>query len=214
MSDKITDDFVNDTVRLGGFMMAFGKVMRATYLDKQGTKESDADHTTMLSVMACAIADSLKLDLDIGKVAQYALVHDLVEVYAGDVVTINFFTTDHNSKVANEAAALQKIKEEFGATFPWIHKTIEQYEKLQDPEARFVKTLDKVMPGITHLHTDNQAVNDHFDDPKEFEKSVIARGNHMKETFAHDQELILQLREAIITQTVRNKYKQHGKTKK
>ncbi len=211
MKQEITDEFVQNVVDLGGLMMTFGKVFRATYLDKNGTKESDTDHTTMLAVMACAIASSLQLDLDLGKVAHYALVHDLVEVYAGDVNTINFQTTDHKAKEENEAAALQRIKEQFGETFPWIHKTIEAYESLSDPEARYIKTLDKILPAITHIHTDNMAVNEGFDDPVAFETSVRARNEHMRNTFAHDQELVMQLREKLLEPTIVKKYQHHGK---
>ncbi len=214
MKQQITDEFVEDTIKLGGLMMAFSKVFRATYLDTQGTKESDTDHTTMLAVIACAVADSLKLGLDIGKVAQYALVHDLVEVYAGDVNTIDFNNTDHKAKEENEAKALDQLKKEFGKTFPWIHKTIESYEKLGDPEARFIKTLDKIMPALTHLHTDNIAVNEGFDNPEGFEESVYARNAHMRKTFAHDQEIIMQLRDKLLEPTIETKYNYHGKTRK
>ena len=214
MTRQITDEFVKDTVNLGVLLMSFGKIYRATYLDKAGTKESDTDHTTMLSIMACAIAESLNLGLDVGKVAQYALLHDLVEVYAGDVNTINFHTTNRNLKEKNEADALIRIKKEFGKTFPWIHKTIEAYESLADREARYVKTLDKVMPGITHIHTDGQAVNDSFDDPVAFEDSVVSSSSHMRKTFAHDQEIIMELREKIIAPTIAQKYRHHAKKEK
>ena len=211
MKQQITDDFVQGVVGLGSLMMSFGKVYRATYLDKDGTKESDTDHTTMLAVMACAIASSLQLDLDLGKVAHYALVHDLVEVYAGDVNTINFHTTDHKAKEENEAAALRRIKERFGEVFPWIHTTIEAYESLADAEARYIKTLDKIMPAITHIHTDNMAVNEGFDDPVAFEESVRARNEHMRNTFAHDQELVMRLREKLLEPTIAKKYQHHNK---
>lgn len=213
MTPQITDDFVNDVIKLGGFLMDFGKVYRATYLDKKRTKESDTDHTVMLAVIACAIARKIDQKLDIGKIAQYALVHDLVEVYAGDVNTINFHTTDQTQKDKNEAKALIRIKKEFGKTFPWIYTTIVSYEKLEDPESRFIKTLDKVLPAITHVHTDNIAVNEGFDDPVAFESSVLARNEHMKKTFAHDQQLVMELREKILKDTVKRKYEFHGKTR-
>lgn len=214
MKQQITDEFVEDTIKLGGLMMAFGKVFRVTYLDTQGTKESDTDHTTMLAVIACAVADSLKLNLDLGKVAQYALIHDLVEVYAGDVNTIDFNNTDHKAKEQNEAKALGQLKKEFGKTFPWIHKTIEAYEKLDDPEARYIKTLDKIMPVLTHLHTDNKTVNESFDNPEGYQASVYARSAHMLKTFAYDQEIIMQLRDKLYEPIIEKKYNYHGKTRK
>ncbi len=210
MTTQITDDFVKATIELGGLLMKFSQIKRATYVDKSGISESDTDHTTMLAIMACAIASKIEPGLDIGKVAQYALVHDLVEVYAGDVNTINFHTIDHKAKEQNEAKALLRITREFGEVFPWIHTMIEAYEKLDDPESRFIKTLDKVMPAITHVHTDNIAVNEGFDDPVAFEGSVLARNEDMKKTFAHDQKNVMELREVILKEIVDKKYKHHG----
>jgi 5'-deoxynucleotidase YfbR-like HD superfamily hydrolase len=213
MSTKLPANFSSDTAELGELLMAFAKVYRATYIDYEGTHESDTDHTTMLAIMACAIASSLNLSLDIGKIAQYAVVHDLVEVYSGDVNTVNFFNIDHAEKEKNEALALAKIRKKFGKTFPWIHETIEAYESLEDAESRYIKTLDKLMPAITHIYTDGRAVDEGFDDPKAFEESVLARGKHMRETFAHDQEIILQLRDELLRPTIHNKYEKHRKKK-
>jgi putative hydrolase of HD superfamily len=209
MKSQITDDFTKSVIQLGGLLMQFSHVKRVTYTDKKGTRETDTDHTTMLAIMACAIASELEPKLDLGKVAQYALVHDLEEVYAGDVNTINFHTIDHKAKQINEARALARIKEEYGKIFPWIHTTIEQYEQLTDREARFVKTLDKLMPALTHVHTDNQVINENFNDPVEYEKSVNARNKHMRETFAHDQTAIMELRERIVADIVKMKYEYH-----
>jgi putative hydrolases of HD superfamily len=211
MAKQLTDELVSDFVDLGGLLMAFAKVNRATYLDTNRTPESDTDHSVMLGVMACALAEALQLNMDLGKVAQYALIHDLVEVYAGDVNTINFHTTDTEAKEREEAKALARIKEQFSHTLPWIHTTIERYETLADKEARYVKTLDKAMPSITHIHTDGLAVDDSFDDPVAFEASVRAKNAHLRNTYAHDLEVIMQLREALLKPTIDRKYEKHGK---
>lgn len=211
MKQTIPDNFVDETIKLGKLLMDFSKVYRATYTDKESTRESDTDHTTMLAIMACAIASSLELGLDIGKIAQYAIIHDLVEVYAGDVNTINFHTTDMKAKEVAEKAALARIKVEFGETFPWIHETIEKYELLSDGESRYIKTLDKIMPAITHIHTDGIAVDDGFDNPEAFHNSVKARSQHMRETYASDFDVIMQLRDKILEPTIKRKYEKHGK---
>ena len=206
----ISDEYISALEELGGMLLAFAKVNRRTYLDPERTPESDTDHTVMLAIMACAVAQQLHPDYDLGKVAQYALVHDLVEVYAGDVNTINFLTIDQAAKDAAEAAALQKIKDQFGTHFPWIHETIEAYESLRDPEARFIKTLDKLTPAVAHRHSDNHVVNEDFTDPAAFEKSVRARNKHMRATYAADQEPSMYLRETILEKIIDKKYAHHG----
>ncbi len=214
MKAKITDEIIEKTLELGEFMMKFATVYRATYLNRKFDKESDADHTAMLAVMACAIAQKFHPEYDLGKVAQYALVHDLVEVYAGDTNTINFNTIDKAAKDKAEAKALEQIENKFGKTFPWIHETIRKYELLDEPESRFIKTLDKCMPGITHNFTDNKVINDNFDDPETFEDSVKLHRKAMRSSYAHDQDIAMELREAIVGIAIRKKYKKHGKKQK
>jgi len=77
-----------DVVRLGQLALAFGRVNRITRHEDGTTPESDTDHTVMLGLIACALAERWYPHLDRGLVAQYALVHDLVEVYAGDTPTL------------------------------------------------------------------------------------------------------------------------------
>jgi putative hydrolase of HD superfamily len=140
-------------------VLQFAKVNRVTLHEDGIRPESDTDHTVMLSVCACALADVLYKDkLDIGKVAQFAIVHDLVEVYAGDTNTINISKEKREEKDKKEEASLQKIKEQFKDVYPWIHTTIEQYEKRATAEARFVKTVDKAMSKITNILNKGEAV--------------------------------------------------------
>jgi putative hydrolase of HD superfamily len=75
---RLADSLV-DLARLA---LAFGRVDRtAVYLPDQTTPESDTDHTVMLGWAACAIAATWFPQLDLGLVAQFALVHDAPEVY-------------------------------------------------------------------------------------------------------------------------------------
>ena len=209
MTKKITDNFVKATIQLGGFLIDFAKVKRQTHLDPQGTLESDTDHTVMLAAIACAVASEMHPKYDLGKIAQYALVHDMVEVYAGDVDTINPHFVDLSAKAASEKAALAKIKLQFGGTFSWIHTTIEAYESLQDPESRFVKTIDKVMPAITQHFSGNRVVNEKFDDPVAFEDSMTVINKNMAGSYAYDQQFSLALRKAILKDIIDQKYAHH-----
>lgn len=207
---QITDSLMNDLQALTALLFDFAKINRATYLDDKGTPESDTDHTVMLSVIACALAATHLPELDLGKVAQFALVHDLVEVYAGDVNTIDFHSVDHDKKTASEAAALKKIKQQFGSNLPWIHQTIEDYESLESPEARFVKTLDKAMPGLCHIQSNNLLIDETFDDPETFEASVDARNKHIETTYGHDQGFALEVRKRILKEVIANKFAHHN----
>ena len=105
--------------------------------------ENVAEHSYMLSTVACALAGRLDKTLDIGLVAQFALVHDVVEVHAGDV-TVWASAEALEGKKKAEHASLRKIAADHGA-FPWLAQTIGEYEKLAKPESRYVYALDKML---------------------------------------------------------------------
>lgn len=137
-------------IDIGRLVFAFAKVKRVTLHEDGVTQESDTDHTVMLSVCACALAQRLYPHLDLGKVAQFAIVHDLVEAYAGDTDTFNINDEGKIEKEKRENLALERIHSEFDTVYPWIPETIEQYESLDTDEAQFVKVVDKLMTKLTH----------------------------------------------------------------
>lgn len=191
-------ELADAVVRLGKLVLQFGRTNRATFYEDGVTPESDTDHTVMLSLVACAYAERNAHHLDIGKVAQFALVHDLVEVYAGDVATLRPLSNENKAqKKEREREALERLKKEFESSLPWITKTIEQYESLKTPEARFVKMMDKAMPGITHLFNDAKYIRN-----EGFTVSTLkaARAHHRQErlaTYAGDQPEAIALYEEL-----------------
>lgn len=112
--------------------------------DKQSRKETDAEHAWSLALVACAVAPRIDDSLDVGKIAQLAIVHDLVEIHAGDV---SIWADDNalEAKEENEAKALQKLAKDF-ASFPWLIENITEYEEKSSNEALFVYAVDKLIP--------------------------------------------------------------------
>jgi len=147
-----TPEVVEKTIELGKLVLAFGRTLRVTHHEDGERRETDTDHTVMLGLLACAYADSTVSHLDLGMIAEYALIHDLVEVYAGDTNAYGKVNDDHVAdKQEREAQALVRIRAEFDCLFPWIGETMERYESLEDAEARFVKVVDKVLPKAVHV---------------------------------------------------------------
>ena len=194
----ITDEMIKKTLALGKLIYAFGRIERATTHEDGVRHETDTDHTVMLGIIACAFADVLEPTLDLGKVAQFALIHDFVEVYAGDVKTIVVNHEDLNNKEDRERAALSRIKKEFGDVYPWISRTIEEYESLALPEARFVKTLDKAMPAISYALTDGAGLRKLGITREQLLNSDVQQEYRLRQTYAHDQEKALCLRKKLL----------------
>lgn len=132
---------------LAQLALAFGRVERVTRHEDGVRPETDTDHTVMLAVVACDLAPP---DLDAGRIAQYAIVHDLVEAITGDVQTLTIDAAGRVAKEAREAAALAQLVERFGRD-SWLGATLVRYEEQADAEARYVRLVDKVLPKLTHL---------------------------------------------------------------
>lgn len=195
---KLSDDIVEKTLALGKLIYTFGRIERAATHEDGVTHESDTDHTVMLGIVACAFADVVRPDLDKGRIAQFALIHDLVEVYSGDMKTIVVNHEELNSKEAREQAACARIKEEFGHVYPWISSTIEEYESLASLEARFVKTLDKAMPAISYALTNGAGLRKLGITREQLLTSDLQQEYRLRQTYAHDQEEALALRKKLL----------------
>lgn len=136
---------INKILEFVSLTHRFQQVIRVLYVTNQDRDENDAEHSYQLAIMAWFIIESEGLDLDITKAIKYALVHDLVEVYAGDT---NLYTKDQSlkdSKADREKTAAKRIKLEFPEV-PEINSLIEMYETKEEPEAKFIYSLDKILP--------------------------------------------------------------------
>jgi putative hydrolases of HD superfamily len=108
-------------------------------------RETDTEHSFVLAMAAWMLASYFP-ELDKNAVIQLALVHDLVEVHAGDT----FAYADSKTvagKADREAAAINKLAADW-PDFPDMIKAIRDYEARRTNEAKFVYALDKLMPII------------------------------------------------------------------
>lgn len=131
--------------------------------------ENDSEHSFQLAVVAWYIIDSEKLNLDIGKVLKYSLVHDLVEVYAGDTFAFDKDQALHDSKKERERLAYEKLKQEY-AEFSEMTEMILSYEEMIDEEARFVYALDKIVP----------MMNMYLDGGRTWQRRGVTLADHIK----------------------------------
>ena len=146
------DPTTDQLVRLGQLALKLSRVNRVTLYEDGVTPESVTDHTVMLSLVACFVASRMPY-LDTGKVAQFVLVHDLVEVYVGDTNTFDISAEDRAAKEEREAEARRRLGYEF-PDVPWLQAMVSAYEAQVIGEVRLVRYLDKAMPKICHLLND------------------------------------------------------------
>lgn len=143
-------------IELGDLAMQFGRIDRTCVAHPNGLPESDSDHTVMLTWIAPALAEMVNLRAGyerypVGKVAQFAAVHDACEVYAGDTPTIRISPEEYADKEAREAEATARLRVQFRQRLPWFARMVRTYEDQTDPAARFVRSVDKILPKIVHV---------------------------------------------------------------
>lgn len=113
-----------------------------------GDRESDVEHSYHLALSATEISATYFPELDTGLVTQFCLVHDLPEFYTGDVPTMNISSDGRSKKEEAEQIAIERLINELP---PYMSALLVRYEQQVEPEARFVRYLDKIMPGIMNM---------------------------------------------------------------
>jgi len=152
----MTSDRLRDQV---GFILEIDKlkgVVRRTYLVDGSRRENSAEHSWHVAVMAAVLAEHADEPVDAGRVARMLLVHDVVEVDAGD--TFVYDPAGSESKAERERAAADRI---FGLLPPdqggALRALWEEFEAGSTPDARFAAALDRMMPVLHNLHTGGRA---------------------------------------------------------
>ena len=120
-------------------------IFRQTYLADGERKENDAEHSWHLAMMAVLLQEHMKEKADLVKVMTMVLIHDLVEIDAGD--TYAYDEKGAQTKREREVKAADRIfgllPEDQGTYFRELWEEFEAYET---PEAKFAHLLDNFQP--------------------------------------------------------------------
>jgi putative hydrolase of HD superfamily len=148
MAELVVNDKI-DLFATVNFLEKFQNVSRNVPVKSLGRNENDTEHSYNLALVVWKVIVADNLPLDVNLAVKYALVHDLVEIYAGDVCA---FTgkIDVETKRNNEKLALDRLKQD--KSLADFVKYIEQYEGRVDEESRFVYSFDKFMPVISAVN--------------------------------------------------------------
>ena len=122
-------------------------IFRQTHLSGHGRNENDAEHAWHMAIMAYLLKEYANEEVDIAKVMLMCLIHDVVEIDAGD--TYAYDKEAQKTQKAREEAAKERIysllpedqKKEFTAIF-------DEFEAYESAEAKFAHALDNIQPLI------------------------------------------------------------------
>lgn len=149
---KVVNMKLDTLLKFTEMLNAFRRVERVMYINGTDRMENDSEHSYHLAMLAWYIVSSEKLSLDIDLILKYALVHDLVEVYAGDTYAFSDDKEHLDSKIGREHEALVRLKKEFPLGND-IFSLVDRYEKRDDRESRFVYALDKLQ-AVVQIYLD------------------------------------------------------------
>lgn len=136
-------------------------IFRRTYLINQERHENDAEHSWHLALFVLILSEYANdKDLDIARVIEMVVLHDLVEIYAGD--TYVYDQEGRKSQQKREAEAAEKLfsllPEDQKQHFASI---IEEHNAQETNEARFANTVDRLQPLMHNFFTDGKAWREH-----------------------------------------------------
>ena len=121
----------------------FKSVYRVAYLANGSRHEGDADHAWHMCLFAMLLYGESGLKPDLGRVLELCLVHDLVEILAGDTDAYDekgyLDKREREERAADEL--FSRLPEDLGA---WLRGLWDEFEEAQSPEARFTQAMDRL----------------------------------------------------------------------
>lgn len=135
-------------------------ILRQTLLTDRSRRENSAEHSWHIALMAVLLAEHASVDVDVLRVIKMLLIHDLVEIDAGDTFC---YDTQHNqSKAERETQAADRL---FGMLPPdqttELRLLWEEFEAQETPEALFAASLDRLQPMLNNYETDGGTWKQH-----------------------------------------------------
>ena len=136
--------FVAEVGRLKG-------VLRQTMLAEVGRRENSAEHSWHLAMMVTALAEHAPPGTDLSRVTEMVLVHDLVEIDAGDLFVYADAAQQARQEEAERAAADRIFSLLPGGQATRLRGLWDEFEERRTPEARFARALDRLQPMLENV---------------------------------------------------------------
>ena len=169
-------------------------IVRQTHLSGHGRRENDAEHAWHMAVMAYLLREYANEEVDIARVMLMCLIHDIVEIDAGD--TYAYDAEGRKTQKEREDRAKERIfsllpddqKAEMTALF-------DEFEEFQTAESRFAHAMDNLQPLLlNHSNGGN--------DWKEHGVSAAAVYERQKKTRL-GSETLFEITDRIIRENIR-----------
>ncbi|WP_022747790.1 HD domain-containing protein [Lachnobacterium bovis] len=152
---SLTQEKIEKIDKLCEFFIIIDKekeIFRQTYLADASRKENDAEHAWHMAIMVMLLKDYANEPIDELRTIEMLLVHDLVEIYAGDT-----YAYDEEGKKSQRKRELESADKLFGILPEDERKMIrglwDEFEKYETPESKFAHTMDNLQPVLLNAAT-------------------------------------------------------------
>ena len=165
-------------------------VFRQSYLSDQSRKENDAEHSWHLSLMAITLIEHANApDVDLLKILRMVILHDVVEIDAGD--TYIYDEQGKLDQLMREQAAADRL---FNLLPPDQAKAFravwDEFEEAETREAKFAKAIDRLHPMLLNYLSEGRTWREHGVDATQV-RTINEKIGHGSETlWDYAQELI------------------------
>lgn len=167
---------IESTIKFLKEIEGFKTCERTCQTTRAGRAESDAEHSWHLAVFLILLENELN-NIDCAKLLKLALIHDLPEIYAGDT---NPYRGDTKNKEQKEKKAAEKLFSMLPeSSAKTLSSLFDDYIHQKSPEARIVKSADKLMPLIQNLCT-----NDYYSSYRELKVAYSEVQEYMNPYFS------------------------------
>lgn len=135
-------------------------IFRRSYITDGTRKENDAEHSWHFALMALLLREYAPAELDVLRVISMALVHDLVEIYAGD--TFLYDTEGAQSKAEREQDAANRIFTILPPDQAVEYRGIwDEFEAAESSESKYARALDRLQPTLLNYTAKGRTWQDH-----------------------------------------------------
>lgn len=135
-------------------------ILRQTHLSGHGRRENDAEHAWHMAIMAYILREYANEEVDIGKVMLMCLIHDVVEIEAGD--TYAYDAVGLATQKEREEAAKVKLYSMLPADqAAELMALFDEFEAWETPESRFAHAMDNLQPLLLNDSNDGGDWREH-----------------------------------------------------
>jgi 5'-deoxynucleotidase YfbR-like HD superfamily hydrolase len=146
-------------------------ILRGTTLCDASRAENSAEHSWHLTLYALVLADQAGPEVNINRVIKMLILHDLVEIDAGDNPIFGDY--DAAEMEAQEQIAADRIFGLLPADLRVALRSIwEEFEAAESPSARFAKSLDRFQPPMQNLASGGGSWTDYNVSEAQIEEKV------------------------------------------